>query len=427
MENLQINYSPWMFGSGQIQLDPNGITFKNKLLGSKKSIPYSEIRYFVYRSTSILHRSYVLIGRRSSLFKSLGARIYMNLDEAKKLLDFLISKGAPIGKDLVKVMTGDNFAPLDPAALKTNNSYSLWMYPDYIFCIGKNGSDDFDKNTERIPNDKIRFVSTVGTNEVYFGGPEGQFSFKTFKRKERVEQLKAFAAANGARVGQEMIDCHSDTFWLGKLLKPTKFFHSEQLGVSSDGLNYTWRRGRKQDNIFLPYEEIKFTQLRKGLFHSNYIHIYGEQNVVSNLQFPNSAIGKLRDQLKKSQAQNVKMSLRPRTMFGLIPSPIARRRILMTDNGVVFKGKSPKEIVYAKPDEVTNMCWKKRHFFYLVGHLFYEVQGNNIRKDQGTSHQSVYMPRIFFWKKNAIKRALSKGEEFSYNKRSYKKLCVIEK
>lgn len=83
MENLQINYSPWMFGSGQIQLGTNGITFKNKLFGSKKTIPYSEIRYFVFRSTTILHRSYVLVGTISSLFKSIGARIYMNLDEAK--------------------------------------------------------------------------------------------------------------------------------------------------------------------------------------------------------------------------------------------------------------------------------------------------------------------------------------------------------
>lgn len=392
-----------------------------------KRINLASVDFIVPRKGWIL-KQYIFIGDRQGNW----SKIRLDNNELQQVLSACKQHGAPVMRNIGNVMACEDgvgaMANGSPVRIQKN---VLWLTDDYVVYVPKRKILGIDDHPVPIAINDVRFSATNPLKKfgifpagygTYFGTPSRQAVFK-HPQKEDASALNRHLTECGSPIGQKASAIFKDSFWLGKLLKPFSFRKHEEIGLTDDGVIYKFKKGNKIDNIYLPFDKINYIDLKKGLFHSNYIRIYGEQNILTHLQFSNSVIKQLKEIMKGRQIDEADVVVRPSFMFGLFRRPFARRTIFIVGDKLVFTDTKAKEVVALSADDITNVCWKKKRFFYFVGYLFVFGIPENIRRDQITAEQMFAIPKIWFTKKKLIKRMAKNAK---YNGRSIKKLCRIE-
>lgn len=163
--------------------------------------------------------------------------------------------------------------------------------------------------------------------------------------------------------------------------------------------------------------------MRTGTFHSNKIQIWGQQNIITHLEFSNEAIKALKEILIQKAIPVAEKIIRPRTLFGLFPNPFAKRTLAVFSDKLVFSDTKSKSGITLPIENVEAIVWRKKLPFYLIGYLFVDGEIENIRMDQSGGGETIEMPKIWFSQKKYIKK-LAPGAR--YNKRDDKKTHKIE-
>lgn len=408
----------------------NGIlSYESGFLFWKKSgsIKLNEVDYVVPRQGWILSH-YIHIGKRNG--EAHKVRISKKLTST--VLEQAQCQGAPLGVNLDNVIEFDNstsdIKSNNPKAFNKNN---LWLTEDVVIYVPKRKILSSDDSPVCIPINDVRFSTTYPQKKwkiipnghgTYFGTPSHQAVF-LHPKIEHSDRLLNHMKERGAKIGMKSDNEFKDTFWFGKIFKPLLFLRKETIGFNKEGVLYTFKKGKKTETIFLPYDGIKYANLKKGFFHSNNIEIIGEQNIFTHLQFSNKAIKLIKEELATKNIKQAKLILNPRMILGLFRNPLANRSLAVTDDMVTYTDKKTKNVVVFNFDEINDIAWKKKYFFYFVGYLFIEGSANNFRRDQVDLTENVMViPKIWYTKKNIIKKAVGAD----YNRRDFKKLCTIK-
>ena len=392
----------------------------------KRIIDLNEIDYIILRKGKILGY-YLLFGTFSGDIH----KILMTEETAKNVFDICKAGNYPFIDNLAKTVDieGQKDQLLDRQLVLLQKNHII-KGDGFVYYIPdrKNGNVGTRLDAEEIifyttQPKKNLWIFPGKKGQIYFGGRSEQIYFE-FRDKGQIDEIKEHIISHNAPIGQEADKSFADTFWLGKLLRPMKFFHHEEIGLTDDAIIYKYRKGKgkKQDNIYLPFDKITFVSLKKGWLHSNSIIIFGEQNIETKLQFSNSVISLLKETIKKEEAREV----RPTMWFGLLPKPFAKQLLYILYSGtLVYWDKKKKRTHHIPYENVTDIAWKKKHWYYLIGYLF--IAGDsveNIREDQDNKNSSldVKIPRIFFTTKNKIRNIYGHAK---YNDKEYKKGCYI--
>lgn len=386
----------------QITITDSQIKITRKILfglfGTKEDIiDLAKVDYIVPRKGLVL-KQYILIGERNGNLHKLrleDAEIEKILASCKKLY-------APFVKNLDQaVFCEDGLDALKQGSIAKINQNTLWITDDYAVHVPKRRILGFDDSPVSIEIKNIRFFVTQSRKKyvvvpagfkLYFGTPTDQTYFD-LPQKSLAKEINQRLIDNGAPLHDDAAETFKDTFWLGKLLKPFSFFKHEEIGLSESGIIYKYRKGTKLENIYLPYDKLYLMNLRKGLIHSNKIEIYGEQNIITKLQFSNSVITELKEKLKDKNMIDAFSSIRPTMWLGLIKRPFSKRKLFVCDDKLVFTDRKTKKLVAINFKDISNICWKKKKFYYFVGYLFLTGHTKNIRDDQDSEGVEIAMPK----------------------------------
>lgn len=406
----------------------SNITIDNgHLCAGKMRVKLADVDFIVPRKGWIL-KQYIFIGNRQGNFY----KIRLDDNELQQVLQACRTYNAPMMENLGHVIScGNNVGPLAQGQTIRIHKNALWLTDDYVIFVPKRKILGFDSYPTSIEINNVRFSATSPVKKfgffpagygTYFGTPDAQAVFK-HPQKEDSEVLNRHLTKYGSPIGEETSVTFKDKFWLGKLLRPFAFRKHEEISLTDNAIIYKFKKGSKIDNIYLPLDKINYIDLKKGFIHSNYIRIYGEQNIMTHLQFSNQAIKQLKEIMKERHVEDAEAVIRPSFMFGLFRRPFARRSIFVLEDKIMFTDTKAKEVIALNAADITDICWKKKRFFYLVGYLFVFGIPENIRRDQHTEAQMFAIPKIWFTKKNLVKNM---PENADYNNRAMKKLCLIE-
>lgn len=392
------------------------------------TIRLDEVDYIVPRKGWLL-KQYVFIGSRFGRVIKIRAT---NTD-IEHIISELKSSNAPVMDNLDKLMEFDKATEsLRNGKNKRISKNSVWLTNDYVIYVPKRKILGIDENPECIEIQNVRFSRTVqkkhfgiipGGYLTYFGSATDQAFFR-HPDKGHGEKIKEHLIDNGSVIGTQADVVYKDCFWLGKLKTPLKFFIHEEIGISDDAVIYKYKRGKNEDNIYLPFENIHYIDMEKGLFHSNYIRICGEQNIITRLEFKNKAIEAIKAILIEKAIPVADKIIQPTTFLGLIRNPFAKRTLAIVGERIIYSDSKAKVGVTYRLEQVDSIVWKKKFFLYFVGYLFIEGCYENIRQDQvsSESHQ-ICMPKIWYKRKNYIKKLASHA---AYNDKNDRKYCDIK-
>ena len=238
---------------------------------------------------------------------------------------------------------------------------------------------------------------------------------------DEAKHLEEHLKKNGSKIGVEEQMRYNNAKWIGNLIKPSLWTLQESIGFANDGVVFESRKGGKRERLFLPFSEINYVLAKKNFVGSNSIVICGQQNIATKLRFSNTVIQEVLDKLKDAKLSVPVGDVRPTWMLGLFKNPMAKRRLTIFSDKIIYYDSKTNDVISFKPEDVINLAWKKKEFYYLVGYLFFEVHSSNIRKDQNSSTFEFVMPCLWFRKKNTIKSMVG-GD---YNNRDFRKHCSI--
>lgn len=394
-------------------------------------IDLSEVEIFVPR-VGLYPKRYVFIGSADGEIHKM--RLGRNL--TKQVLDELKNHNAPIFDHLDSTLDPDGVCEgFNDGNCGLMNANNVWMTSENIVYIPKRKflmpdsepicmsiADVLFSSTS--PNTMLGFLPKG--HATYFGGESDQAIFKHPNINYAI-RLEEHLKNNGSKIGQEANEVFkSGGFSLFYLFSPSKWGVKETIGFTDDGIVYEREKGKKRERLFLPYEELYYAEAKTSFLGFNYISICGQQNIFTKRRFSNKAIKLIKETLDAHNVQEPKQELRPTWIFGLFEYPFSKRKLAIFSDRFLYTDSLTKEVISFDGYAVENLAWKKKHWFYFVGYLFFEVKWSNIRKDQqsqGPQTVKFAMPKLWFCQKNRIREMVS-GD---YNDEDFRKECSIKK
>ncbi len=403
-------------------------TINDGILKTKQgSIALSDVDYLVPRKGLLLGQ-YIFIGSRNGSY----VKVRVSDKEIERILSELKAVNAPIAYNFDNLIEfNEAVGALKSGKSKRMNSNNAWLTDDVVIYVPDRRILATDSNpvcisvkdvvfstTERV----LKFGFLPSGYRTYFGSAHDQ-AFFYHPEQAHGDKLNQHLIDNGSVIGTEASETFNDCFWLGKLFSPFKFRKHEEIGFSDDAIIYKYKKGSSVETVYLPYDQISYLDIEKGFFHSNYISIFGQQNIMTHLQFSNKAIKAIKKILIDKHIPAASKIIRPRMMLGLLPNPFAKRTLAVFSDKLIFTDSKAKTGITLPIDQIDYIVWKKKYFFYFVGYLFVSGGISNIRRDQSGGSETIGMPKIWASKKNLVKKMVS---GVHYNKRDDKKMHSIE-
>ena len=242
------------------------------LLTKAGKIRLDEIDYIIPRKGIL--KKYAFIGSRSGMYvkiKVTDADIEHILSESK-------AANAPMWNNWENLIEFDNATGTLKSGKRKNISKNcVVLTEERVIYIPKRKLFALDDNPVCVRIGDVVFSNTTQNTllgfipigyRTYFGTSLEQAVF-IHPRKDHGELLNAHLIDNGSAIGTTADITFKDTFWLGKLKSPLKFFIHEEIGLTEDAIIYKFKRGKNADTIYLPFDRIHYINIKPGLFHSN--------------------------------------------------------------------------------------------------------------------------------------------------------------
>ena len=278
-----------------------------------------------------------------------------------------------------------------------------------------------------------------------------------------VEALKQHLIDNGARLGEISNKTFHDAWYLSVLFNPKQWFTHVSVGMGDEGITYSQKTFKTNDNIFLPYDKVNFAISKKKWFwfFTRRLIIFGEQNIIPKRRLYAGDAKRIVEELREkgvSEFEGESFSESYHTSgWGVLLSILTigiwhilvmlfskkRKAIMVGEKKLAWDGKvwvinfdnycreKPKNKLHfyaGNVSDVRAVCYRKKHWYHLWGHLYIWVHPSNIRAiayeaSQYEQDYDLEMGKIFSGTYNRILSALENAgfEEDSELNNIYKK------
>jgi hypothetical protein len=279
---------------------------------------------------------------------------------------------------------------------------------------------------------------------------------------EDVANLKHHILSNGAKLGEISKKTFKHAFSFNVIFKPALWFTSSTIGLGDEGISFTQKTFKTNDNLFLPYEKTNFVQ-STGSWYSftRRLIIYGEQNIIPKRRFSSGDAKRIVNELREKRIGQVEgeefsesyhsswigvlLSIVTLGIWHLITVIFSKKRksITIGEKKFVWNGELwilyPEEFKREKPkgmnkffvgdiSDILHAYYYKKHWWYLWGDLFIWTHPKNVRlfsfeADQDSVDYDLQMGKIYFWTASSIINAIKKNgfDENEEGRKFYKK------
>lgn len=233
-----------------------------------------------------------------------------------------------------------------------------------------------------------------------------------------------------------------DTYKSSLLSNPfsiANWFRRDTLCLTPNAVIFTRKSFKHDEMAYVPYKKINMFLSSPGLL-TQYIEIYGEQNIIPRFKFSRNDVSKIRSVIEangiKPKTGETFYSARifPKNWFGRAP------RIVCIDDQVVYYpkriakelGTNDKGVVVRasslKINEIYEVSWNKK-FLRLFGDILVQGEPYIIREDQKDTNKEgntvrMIIPSLFFCKKGKMKSYFDKYH--IKMERNYERLALKE-
>ena len=335
----------------------------------------------------------------------------------------------------------------------------LWMSNEYIIEYeGKNKNGFWSLE---IPELKYFYSETSllpWKKPVLVTGSNHPLRIEKLNRYD-IDALKKHVIANGAKLGEISNATFHHAFSLGVIIHPSQWFTSCSIGLGDEGISFSQKTLRTNDNIFLPYDKINFA-ISTGAWYNwtRKLYIYGEQNIIPKKEFSSSDAKRIVNELKekgisKLEGEEFRESYHS-SWFGVLSCFFTfglwhlivvlfskkRKSIIIgekmfTWNGNVWlidpekkRREKPKEklkFFVGEVNKIRGFYYYKKHWYHLWGYIFIWSRPWNIRSlayeaDQMTQDYDLEMGKVYFWTASKIKQLLKSRGYMENSKSLYK-------
>ena len=338
----------------------------------------------------------------------------------------------------------------------------LWMSNEYII--------EYDGNSEiaywALSMPEIKYYYSQNSiipfkKPVLITGADHALRIKKLSSSD-VETLKQHVINNGAKLGEISNKAFHDAWYLSVLFSPKLWFTHVSVGLGDEGITYSQKTFKTNDNIFLPYNKVNFAISNKKWywFFTRRLIIFGEQNIIPKRRLYSADAKRIVEELREkgvSEFEGDSFSESFHTSgLGLLLSVVTvgiwhfivmlfskkRQSIMVGEKRMAWTGKvwiinfdnysremskDNLQFYAGEVSDVRAVCYRKKHWYHLWGCLYIWVHPSNIRvlayeADQSSQDYDLNMGKIFSWTASSICNALNNAgfEEDSERKKFYK-------
>lgn len=264
-----------------------------------------------------------------------------------------------------------------------------------------------------------------------------------------VDNLKLHIINSGAKFGDINDSAFSHAFSPSIIFHPSLWFTSSTIGLGDEGVSFTQKTFKTNDNIFLPYEKIYYAISPASWYNmTRKIYIYGEQNIIPKRRFSSSDAVRIINELREKgigQIEGEEFSASHHSSWiGILLSIVTLgiwhifvvfffkkpKSITIGEEKFVWHGKymlldgnnlkckkpvGMEDFVVGNISDIEHTNYHKKHWWHLWGSLLIRTRLTNIRSAAyeaaqftATSYE-LQMAKIYFWRASKIISSIEDG------------------
>lgn len=277
-----------------------------------------------------------------------------------------------------------------------------------------------------------------------------------------VDALKQHVINNGAKLGEISNKTFKEAWYLSVLFSPKLWFNHVSVGLGDEGITFSQKTFKTNDNLFLPYDKVNFAISNKKWywFFTRRLIIFGEQNIIPKRRLYAGDAKRVVKELREkgisefegdsfsesyhTSGLGVLLSIVTIGIWHFIVMLFSKKRqsIMVGEKLMAWTGKvwlinfdsysremskNKLQFYAGEASDVRAVCYRKKHWYHLWGRLYIWVHPSNIRvlayeADQSSQDYDLDMGKIFSWTASSISNALKSAgfEENSETKKFYK-------
>ncbi len=310
----------------------------------------------------------------------------------------------------------------------------LWMGKDFVVEYNKNGASVFW--ALEIP--EIKYFYTEESllplkKPVLVTGSDHPIRINKLDSDD-VTNLQRHILSNGAKLGEISKKTFEHAFSFSVIFKPALWFTSSTIGLGDEGISFTQKTFKTNDNLFLPYEKINFAQSTGSWFgRTRRLQIYGEQNIIPKRKFSSGDAKRIVNELREKGIGQVEgkefsesyhsswigvlLSIITLGIWHLVAVTFSTKRksiiigkekfvwngeiwLLNTEEFKRKKPKGMKSFFVGDISDIKHAYYYKKHWWHLWGYLFIWTQPNNVRlfayeADQNCAGYDLQMGKVY--------------------------------
>ena len=280
--------------------------------------------------------------------------------------------------------------------------------------------------------------------------------------------LKQHVIDNGAKLGEISNATFHHAFYFSVIFRPSLWFTSCSIGLGDEGVSFSQKTFKTNDNIFLPYDKINLAMSTGPWYNrTRKLYIYGEQNIIPKKKFGSSNAKRIVNELREKgigQLEGKEFAESYHShWFGIVltivtlgiwhlivrtfskkPKSISIGEDIFSWNGNLWlhydgnkreKVKEDLKFFAGKINEIVDIYYYKKHWYHLWGYVFLWVRPFNIRElAYKEGHQSarcyeIQMGKVFSLtakeiKKNLKEKGFKKGSNGNGISKKYVKRVI---
>lgn len=276
-----------------------------------------------------------------------------------------------------------------------------------------------------------------------------------------IAKLKQHVIDNGAKLGDISKKTFKHAFSFNVIFHPSLWFTSSTIGLGDEGVNFSQKTYKTNDNLFLSYDKINFA-ISTGSWYNwtRKLYIYGEQNIIPKRRFSSGDAKRIVNELREkgigelegeefsesyhSSWIGVLLSIVTIGIWHIITMVFSKKRKSINIGEELFawdgqlwlidpekyrreKPKNNMKFFAGKTNDIRDFYYYKKHWYHLWGYVFIWVHPSNIRSLAYEAHQlsqdyDLEMGKVYFWSASKIKSLLKEAgyEENSNRHKLYK-------
>lgn len=285
-----------------------------------------------------------------------------------------------------------------------------------------------------------------------------------------MDALRQHIISNGAKLGEISNATFKDAKYFSWLINPKLWFTHVKFGLDDEGITYSQKTFKTNEQVFLPYEKINcvISNGKWYWFFTRNLVFYGEQNIVPQKKLWASDAKRIVNELKEkgvsefegesftasyhSNALGIILNIVTIGIWHLIVMIFSRKRqsiiigekmisytgdiwLLDLDKFRRYKAEGIRKFFTGSVTDVKAVCYRKKHWYHFWGKVYVWVHPTNIRglayeASQGVQDYDLELGKVFLWTAKAIRKTLKNAgfEEDSKTAKIYKEfISILEK